>query len=190
MTDKHPPQEPAPLGDLDLSRAEQGEERRGAPPARHGKAMSIWFVIGLLLSVAAVGYIILDGGDEAVFAYTVSQAHGIKDDLTDKKFRVRGTVKEGTIQAIPGTLESRFDLEESGRVITITYDKALPDTFKPGLEVIAEGQLDDSGVVVAENIIAKCPSKYEEGAPTARGMGGAKHPEGIPKHPEGIPKAP
>ncbi len=148
---------------------------------RHGKAMSIWFVVALLLSIAAVGYIILDGGDEAVFAYTVSQADAIKDDLPGKKFRVRGIVKEGSIQAIPGTLESRFDLEESGKTVTVAYDKALPDTFKPGLEVIAEGELGDDGVVVAENIIAKCPSKYEEGAPTGKPMGGASHPAHIPK---------
>ena len=145
--------------------------------SRHGKGVSIWVVIGLLLSIGAVAYIIFDGAEDAVFAYTVDQAVCQKDDLVGKKFRVRGTVVEGTVKGTPGTLESEFDLVQNGEIITITYDKPLPDTFKPGIEVIAEGELTPEGHLVADNIIAKCPSKYEEGAPTAKmGMGDDKAP--------------
>jgi len=152
---------------------------------RHGKGVSIWFVLGLFLTIGAVAYIIFDGAEDAVFAYTVDQAIGQKSDLVGKKFRVRGDVKEGTIIATPGTLDSRFDLIKNDEVITIAYDKPLPDTFKAGMEVIAEGQMGADGVLMADNIIAKCPSKYEEGAPTGKKMGGTMPAADMP--PQGSP---
>lgn len=180
MNDKHSP-------DIDDSTPSTtaGENLAGGGAQyarqRHGKGVSVWFVLGLLLTIGAVAYIIFDGAEDAVFAYTVDQAVGQKTDLVGKKFRVRGDVKEGTIVATPGTLESRFDLVKNDEIITIRYDKPLPDTFKAGMEVIAEGQMGSDGVLVADNIIAKCPSKYEEGAPTGKKMGGgmaqpADHP--------------
>jgi cytochrome c-type biogenesis protein CcmE len=160
----------------------EDEHGEGAPQeaGSHGKGVSLSFIVGLLVAVAAVGYIIMDGADDAVFAYTVDQASEKNDDLVGKRFRVRGTVQEGSLQQKPGTLDVRFDLVHSAKVITVAYDKPLPDTFKAGIEVIAEGELDSNNVLQAENVIAKCPSKYEEGAPTAKeaphGPGG---PEGM-----------
>ncbi|MBH24286.1 MAG: hypothetical protein CMH57_07540 [Myxococcales bacterium] len=149
--------------------------------ARHGKGMSWWMVLGLLLSVGAVLYVILGVEDDAVYAYTVDQAISQQGDLEGKMFRVKGLVQEGTILNKPGTLNTRFDLIHNDKTITVAYDKPLPDTFKAGIEVLAEGRLQPDGVLKANDVIAKCPSKYEDqvdGMPS-----GAKHPEGIPKVP-------
>ncbi len=159
---------------MELEEHDAGHEPQGS----HGKGVSLTFVVGLLVAVAAVGYIIMDGADDAVFAYTVDQAAEKNDDLVGKRFRVRGTVQEGSLKQKPGTLDVRFDLIHEGETITVAYDKPLPDTFKPGIEVIAEGELGKNNVLTAENVIAKCPSKYEEGAPTAKE---APHGPGGPK---------
>lgn len=169
-----------------VSLPEIEEERLAGGPdgARHGKGMSLWFVLALLIGAVAVGYIILDGADDAVFAYTVDQAVEIQPELAGKKFRVRGKVQNGTIETRPGTLDTRFQIVHNDELMTVSYDKPLPDTFKEGIEVIAEGKLSqDGGVLVADNVIAKCPSKYEGGPPTAKeSMGGGDgHPEGVPR---------
>lgn len=132
---------------------------------RHGKGMSITFVVGLLISVACVAYIILDGADDAVYAYTVDQATSKQDDLVGKKFRVRGDVVEGSINHVDGELNTEFDLIYADKAITVVYDKPLPDTFQAGIEVIAEGELVEKGRLEADNVIAKCPSRYESGGP-------------------------
>ncbi|MEO1272383.1 MAG: cytochrome c maturation protein CcmE [Myxococcota bacterium] len=164
--------------DLDLDLDDLNEQAS----ERHGQGMSWWMVVALLLSVAAVLYVILGVEDDAVYAYTVDQAVAQKSSLEGKMFRVKGLVKEGTILNKPGTLDTRFDLIHNDQTITVAYDKPLPDTFKAGIEVLAEGRLQPSGVLKADDVIAKCPSKYEE---QAGGMppGKAKHPEGIPKKP-------
>ena len=171
------------LNELNIDDKESAEQRsrihEPAPASeegRHGAGMSITFVVGILITVAAVAYIIIDGADDAVFAYTVDQAATKVGELEGKKFRVRGTVLEGTVKHKPGTLDTRFDLVHEGETITVSYDKPLPDTFKAGIEVIAEGELGQDGALEADNVIAKCPSKYEGGPPTAKG--GEAHPGG------------
>jgi cytochrome c-type biogenesis protein CcmE len=161
----------------------EGEEEvaamaRGALSARsrHGSGVSTYFVLGLLIAAASVAFIILDGADDAVFAYTVDKAVEIQPDLVGKKFRVRGMVEDGTVINEPGTLDTVFKIKHGAKLMTISYNQALPDTFKPGIEVIAEGTLGPDGMLVADNIIAKCPSKYEGGVP---GQEGENHgPEG------------
>lgn len=150
----------------------EGEEETsfGDPSrAKHGSGVSVWFVLALLVGVVAAAYIILDGANDAVFAYPVDKAVEMKGELTGKRFRVRGKVHEGSIKAKAGTLDTRFQVVANEKLMTVAYDKPLPDTFKEGIEVIAEGELDSNGVLVAENVIAKCPSKYEGGPPTAEG---------------------
>jgi cytochrome c-type biogenesis protein CcmE len=149
---------------------------------RHGSGSSWKVVLLLLASVGAVLFIILDSGEEAVFAYTVDQAVEQRGELVGKNFRVRGKVEEGSIKQKPGSLDMRFQINHQEKLMTIAYDKPLPDTFKPGIEVIAEGKLGKDGVLVADQVIAKCPSKYEEGAPTGeRGaLGKGQHGEQPP----------
>ena len=155
---------------------------------RHGEGLSLWVVVLLLLTAAAVLYIVMDGADDAVYAYTVDQAVEKQESLEGKRFRVRGLVQDGTIESKPGTLDTRFKLIHNGKLIAIAYDKPLPDTFKAGVEVMAQGKLE-SGVLIAEEVVAKCPSKYEDKAPTADGK--MSHPEWIPKGIEGeAPKQP
>jgi cytochrome c-type biogenesis protein CcmE len=142
---------------------------------RHGSGVSTFFVLGLLIAAVSVAFIILDGADDAVFAYTVDKAVEIQPDLIGKKFRVRGMVEDGTVINEAGTLDTVFKIKHGAKLMTISYDKALPDTFKPGIEVIAEGTLSSGGTLVADNIIAKCPSKYEGGVP---GQEGEEHAPG------------
>ena len=142
-------------------------------PARHGKGVGIWFVVGVLATAAAVFYIILDGADDAVFAYTVEQAVEKQTQLEGKTFKVSGTVVPGSIVNVPGTLDTTFKIESGDGVMTIKFDQALPDTFKDRAQVIAEGELKGDHLA-ARQIIAKCPSKYEEqGVDPAKAAAGA-----------------
>jgi cytochrome c-type biogenesis protein CcmE len=151
--------------DLRLDESLEGDEGPLTPSApsqaRHGKGVGIWFVIGLLTTAAAVFYIVLDGADDAVFAYTVEEAIEKNAQLDGKTFKVSGKVVPGSIVNVPGTLDTTFKIAHGDGVMTIKYDQALPDTFKDHAQVIAEGELKGDQLF-ARQIIAKCPSKYEE----------------------------
>ena len=57
-------------------------------------------------------------------------------------------------------------MQRNGQVLTAYYNGIAPDPFfKPGAEVIMTGHLTDKGFVATE-MTAKCPSKYEEQAPS------------------------
>jgi cytochrome c-type biogenesis protein CcmE len=60
------------------------------------------------------------------------------------------------------TLEYRFQIQSNGRAVPAHYRGVVPDTFKPGSEVVLKGRLGPEGFSVAPNgVMAKCPSKYE-----------------------------
>ena len=84
--------------------------------------------------------------------------------------RIGGDVHAGSIQHLPGRVE--FVLEEQGRTLNVSYAgrDPLPDTFKDGAQALVEGHLQPDGRFNAEQVQAKCASKYE-----AVPQQGAKH---------------
>ena len=127
------------------------QTKHAQTPSRHGTGAGVGLVIGLLIAAAAVFYIITDGADEAVFAYTVDQAVGMREQLAGKKFKVRGDVVKGSIRNKPGTLETKFRIGYGDGVMDVKFAKPLPDTFEEGAEVIAQGKLDGNGALVADD---------------------------------------
>jgi cytochrome c-type biogenesis protein CcmE len=90
-----------------------------------------------------------------------------------KRLNVGGHVL--SLTADRGTLEYRFEIESRPprphAVLKARYRGLVPDTFKTGGEVVATGKLAEDGTLVAETIMAKCPSKYEMKGGPAIGSG-------------------
>jgi len=74
---------------------------------------------------------------------------------------VSGNVRNGSILRAAGRVD--FVLEEQGRTVPVTYvgRDPLPDTFKDGAQALVEGRMKPDGRFEAEQIQAKCASKYE-----------------------------
>ena len=92
-------------------------------------------------------------------------------EFHSKRIRMGGHVTKGSIFNKQGTLEYQFDVqpvpgmmkhpEMAGKTITVRYTGIVPDTFKDDAEVIVTGSVDSQGVFQANDLLAKCPSKYE-----------------------------
>jgi cytochrome c-type biogenesis protein CcmE len=82
--------------------------------------------------------------------------------------RVSGNVAPGTIQHLPGRVD--FVLVEENQKLAVSYvgTDPLPDTFKDDSQALVEGRLGSDGKFTAEQVQAKCASKYEV-APTPSG---------------------
>ncbi len=78
-----------------------------------------------------------------------------------QRIRVAGDVAEGSIRQMPGRVD--FVLTEEGKSLPVSYVGAdpLPDTFKGGAQCLIEGHAMPDGRFVAEQVQAKCASKYE-----------------------------
>lgn len=127
----------------------------------------MWTVLAILLVAAGIGFVVFDGLKSETYFYTVDQAVAQGPKLVGQHVRVKGTVEPGSVVGAAGELGRTFRIDENGKSIRVTYDKAMPDTFQENREVVVKGTVNDKMTVVADEVLVKCPSRYEAHPPTA-----------------------
>ena len=125
-------------------------------------------MIATVVIVAAVLYLAVSGArDSKATSYycTISEMQAMGTKAYSKNLRVAGNVKPGSIQRM-GT-HANFVLLELGRELPVNYDGAEPppDTFKDDAQALAMGHLGRDGVFQANQLQAKCASKYAPAKP-------------------------
>ena len=86
-------------------------------------------------------------------------------DIVEKKpaagtrMRVGGLVKPGTLQR-GDNLAIRFEVTDGNKDVAVRYQGIVPDLFREGQGVVAEGKLDGGGIFVADTVLAKHDEKY------------------------------
>jgi cytochrome c-type biogenesis protein CcmE len=75
-------------------------------------------------------------------------------------FRLGGMVTKGSVKREPGSLEVRFVVTDFAHDVPVTYTGVLPDLFREGTGVVANGQLRSDGTFVADEVLAKHDEKY------------------------------
>jgi cytochrome c-type biogenesis protein CcmE len=78
----------------------------------------------------------------------------------DRSFRVGGLVEAGSVQRDGESLEVRFVLTDLANRVTVVYEGILPDLFREGQGIVANGQLDADGIFVASQVLAKHDENY------------------------------
>ncbi len=101
-----------------------------------------------------------------MYTRTVAALMEDKAKLTGRNVRVQGTLVKGSLRKRDEPCEYRFDIKSDGATLPVRYAGCIvPDTFvdRPDMDVDAqvEGALTPAGHFEANNIISKCPSKYE-----------------------------
>ncbi len=115
---------------------------------------------GGLISLGLAAALVLNAFQgNLVFFYTPTQvAQG--DAPLDHTFRIGGLVKTGTIRREPDGLTVRFVVTDTARQIPVTYKGILPDLFREGKGVVAQGRLEAGGVFRASEVLAKHDENY------------------------------
>ena len=97
--------------------------------------------------------------DSMMFFVSVTEvAEGKYPD--NRNFRVGGLVKVGTVAREEGSLEMTFTVTDLRCDLGVSYSGVLPDLFREGQGVVAHGRLDDRGIFVADEILAKHDENY------------------------------
>jgi cytochrome c-type biogenesis protein CcmE len=124
---------------------------------RHKKFALIAVVVAAL-GVAVV--LVLNAfNSNLVFFFSPTQvANG--EAPTNRAFRIGGLVEEGSIQREADGLSVRFVVTDTARTIPVTYVGILPDLFKEGKGVVAEGRLGPDGLFTATQVLAKHDENY------------------------------
>lgn len=77
-----------------------------------------------------------------------------------KTFRIGGLVKEGSVERLADGVSVRFAVTDTDQTLPVQYKGILPDLFKEGKGVVAQGKLDDAGLFVATEVLAKHDENY------------------------------
>lgn len=78
----------------------------------------------------------------------------------DALFRLGGMVVKGSVQRPGADLLVRFTLSDFSKEVIVEYSGILPDLFREGQGIVAKGRLDNRGVFVAEEVLAKHDENY------------------------------
>ena len=123
--------------------------------SRHKRFIII--VLGLLVLGAAATLILNAFQSNLVFFFTPSQvAQGEAPRGT--AFRVGGMVKEGSV--VRDSENGRFVVTDTQQEVRVNYRGMLPDLFKEGRGVVAQGRLNEQGEFVASEVLAKHDENY------------------------------
>ncbi len=77
-----------------------------------------------------------------------------------KSFRIGGLVEEGSVQREQSSTTVRFAITDTAEVIQVVYTGILPDLFREGKGVVAQGKLDSNGIFAADEVLAKHDENY------------------------------
>ncbi len=153
------------------------------------------FIIGGVLILAAVVYLIVSSTQaSAEYFMTIDELKAQGQSVVGKSLRISGAVVGDTIQYDPKTLTLTFDvanvpgdnntidaqgglaavlhaavIDPNRSRIKVTYTGPKPDLLKNEAQAIMTGQVGADGVFHADELLLKCPTKYQNAVPNQAG---------------------
>jgi len=122
---------------------------------RHRRAVLI--VAGVAVVGIAAALILSAFRQNLVFFYTPSDVVANKVPA-NQTFRVGGLVESGSLKR--EGVRVTFRVTDTAKTITVSYDGILPDLFREGKGVVAEGKIDSGGMFHASEVLAKHDENY------------------------------
>jgi cytochrome c-type biogenesis protein CcmE len=124
---------------------------------RHKRALLIG--TGLVVLAAAVTLVLTAFQQNLVFFFTPSQVAANEAPI-GKPFRIGGMVEEGSLKRGGDGLTVQFMVTDTAKSVQVKYTGILPDLFKEGKGVVAQGRLGPDGVFQATEVLAKHDENY------------------------------
>ncbi len=149
-----------------------------------------YIVAGSLIVAAVVYLIVTSTGSTAHYFLTIEEIRAMDQEVTDRRFTVSGAVLGETIDydssqprltftivQVPGdpkevqragglakVLHDAVNNPDAPR-LTVVYEDVKPDLLQHESQAIIRGQLGEDGRFYADELLLKCPTRYEEGVP-------------------------
>jgi cytochrome c-type biogenesis protein CcmE len=118
------------------------------------------WVLGIVVGVSIAGALALNAfRNNVTFFFDPSQVVAGKVPAGER-FRLGGMVTKGSVQRAPGSLELHFVVTDFAHDVPVSYSGVLPDLFREGAGVVAQGRLRSDGTFVADEVLAKHDEKY------------------------------
>ncbi|MCA3017885.1 MAG: cytochrome c maturation protein CcmE [Rhodocyclaceae bacterium] len=119
----------------------------------------VWVAVGVATIAVAVALVLRAFNSNLVFFFTPTEVSQNKAPK-DRTFRIGGLVTEGSVQRKPDGLTVAFTVTDTMQSIPVRYTGILPDLFKEGKGVVAQGKIGGDGVFTASEVLAKHDENY------------------------------
>jgi cytochrome c-type biogenesis protein CcmE len=119
----------------------------------------MWIVAGLAALGVATALVLNAMKSNMVFYLTPTQVAD-NEAPKDRPFRVGGLVEEGSVVRAKDALTVTFKVTDTARTIPVVYTGILPDLFREGKGVIAQGRIGPDGTFRASEVLAKHDENY------------------------------
>jgi len=145
----------------------EAREAQEPAPGKSSAGPIVRVAAVLALLGGGVAFLLLGGSASEAFVYSklVDQVMQDPAQFKGRELRVEGQLKAGSIQFREEPCEWRFVVEKAGKEMPVQFPQCVvPDTFRDGMgiSVTVQGKLTEDGKsFVANQVVPRCPSKYE-----------------------------
>jgi len=120
------------------------------------------YAIGSLVVLAALGillFFVLQSN--SIYYYTIGELKGQGESIYGEQVKVIGEVANGSTTYDVENRTLAFTITDGEESLAVVYEGIRPNNFDHGVEVVVEGNYNATGVFEGDQIVTKCPSKYE-----------------------------
>ena len=118
-----------------------------------------WIAAGVAALAVAAGLVLNAFQSNLVFFFTPTQV-AANEAPKGRPFRIGGLVEQGSLTRDTGSLTVRFRVTDTAQTIPVVYTGLLPDLFKEGKGVVAQGTVASDGTFHATEVLAKHDENY------------------------------
>ena len=118
----------------------------------------IAIIVGGLASLGVATYFVMNALNSNIALFYTPTQIAAGEAPKERVFRIGGMVKEGTVQRNAMTI--RFIVTDTAKEVPVAYTGILPDLFKEGKGVVAQGKMGADGQFVATEVLAKHDENY------------------------------
>ena len=123
------------------------------------KQRRLTMIGGSLAVLAVAAALVLNAMRDSIVFFSTPSMAAEKQIPTGKRFRLGGLVQPGSLKR-GDNLAVSFSVADGSAMLPVAYKGILPDLFREGQGVVAEGALDASGVFKADTVLAKHDETY------------------------------
>lgn len=126
----------------------------------HIQTRRLWLVGLFLLGISIAAALILYALNQNINVFMTPKQLATTSIKTNYTFRLGGMVKKGSVVHDPNGLGVTFIVTDFKKEISVHYTGILPDLFREGKGVIAEGSMNAQGTFIASQVLAKHDENY------------------------------
>jgi cytochrome c-type biogenesis protein CcmE len=119
----------------------------------------LWIAAGVAGLGVATALVLNAFQSNLVFFFTPTQV-AANEAPKDRPFRIGGLVEAGSVERDKDALTVRFKVTDTARTIPVVFTGILPDLFKEGKGVVAQGRIGADGTFRASEVLAKHDENY------------------------------